>query len=235
MHTAAIHPFIAENLPGILSSRISTTPPPTCSARLVALDRTRHCQPLEATNSQMIRSPNAILEIRLLTHLCFTRDESNNNDGVSNNANDSQQRRRRRRVDISSCPVCLYRIDPLRLGMPVPPNHHLCSKFCPPPNLVITDVARQLARGDAAAAAAAGNADYCPRQRFLQPWRHLALCRVSDNSNVLERTESATTNHPISLLLCRKNTVGLTCGFGLWSVLNKHAADHFVESQHPIR
>jgi hypothetical protein len=43
---AAIHPFIAENFSRpYYPSRISTTPPPTWFCSLVALDRTRHCQP----------------------------------------------------------------------------------------------------------------------------------------------------------------------------------------------
>jgi hypothetical protein len=227
---ALIHPFIAENC--AIKAILSIKNKHHAAADLVLLDLSHSTEHdivdlLEATNSQMIHgSPDAILKIVLLTHLCFTRDDSN-----SDGDNSSQeQQRRRRRVDISSCPVCLYRIDPLRLGMPVPPNHHLCSKFCPPPNLAMTDVARQLG----------GNADCpCPRQRCLQPWAapsHCAACHIIQT--YWKEQESA--NDESSDLFCCQCAmqetlwVCLTCGFvGCGRYSNKHAADHFVESRHP--
>jgi hypothetical protein len=227
---AVIHPFIAENF--AIKAILSIKNKHHAAADLVLLDLSHSTEHdivdlLEATNSQMIHaSPDAILKVVLLTHLCFTRDDSN-----SDGDNSSQeQQRRRRRVDISSCPVCLYRIDPLRLGMPVPPNHHLCSKFCPPPNLVMTDAARQFS----------GNADCpCPRQRCLQPWAapsHCAACQIIQT--YWKEQESA--NDESSDLFCCQCAmqetlwVCLTCGFvGCGRYSNKHAADHFVESRHP--
>lgn len=63
---------------------------------------------------------------------------------------------------IPTCPVCIHRIDPVRLGLPPPSNEHLCSKFCPPPNLIRWATAQ----------------DGCPKQRFLQPWSHGSRCKA---------------------------------------------------------
>ena len=53
---------------------------------------------------------------------------------------------------IPACPVCLHRIDPIRLGLPGPCVQDLCSRFCPSPSLI-------------------GNQDSeeetCPKQRLL--------------------------------------------------------------------
>ena len=37
--------------------------------------------------------------------------------------------------EIPSCPVCIHRIDPIRLGLPGPNVQQLCSKFCQSPSL----------------------------------------------------------------------------------------------------
>ena len=54
---------------------------------------------------------------------------------------------------IPSCPVCIHRIDPIRLGLAAPCVGQLCSKFCPSPSLI------------------AGSRDteeeICPKQRLL--------------------------------------------------------------------
>lgn len=227
---AVIHPFIAENfaIKAILSVKNKHHAP----ADIVLLDLSHSTEHdivdlFEATNSQMIHaSPDSILKIILLTHLCFTRDDSYS---VNDNDYDSQ---RRRRVDISSCPVCLYRIDPLRLGMPVPPNHHLCSKFCPPPNLVINDAARQV--GDSAACPCP-----CPRQRCLQPWAAPSHCAACQIIQTYWKEQGSANDESSDLFCCQcamQETlwVCLTCGFvGCGRYSNKHAADHFVESRHP--
>merc|ERR1712238_354277 len=36
---------------------------------------------------------------------------------------------------IPICPVCIHRIDPIRLGLPAPCMQDLCSKFCPSPGV----------------------------------------------------------------------------------------------------
>jgi hypothetical protein len=58
------------------------------------------------------------------------------NNGEDQSSSDELQHKSPSRTfwDIPTCPVCLHRIDPRRLGLPRPENHQLCSKFCPPPN-----------------------------------------------------------------------------------------------------
>ena len=38
---------------------------------------------------------------------------------------------------IPTCPICIHRIDPIRLGLPAPCVQQLCSKFCPSPSLIV--------------------------------------------------------------------------------------------------
>ena len=42
-----------------------------------------------------------------------------------------------RTPQIPACPVCIHRIDPIRLGLPGPFVQQLCSKFCPSPSLIV--------------------------------------------------------------------------------------------------
>ena len=136
---------------------------------------------------------------------------------------------------IPTCPVCLHRIDPLRLGLPVPANEHLCSKFCPPPNLI--SWAPEVEQS-------------CPKQRFLQPWSKGARCRAC---RVIQQYWDHHINHGIGLggeagdvndagmsLYCQECSmhktlwVCLTCGYvGCGRYSNRHSVQHFQETQHP--
>jgi len=159
--------------------------------------------------------------------------------------------------DLPTCPVCLFRIDPARLGLPKTPISNQCSKFCPPPNLLVPP--------------SADDRDGCPRQRLLRPWpppSRCACCRVIDGywkektgtsasseaettSGVATTTSAsaatatllpATTSHEgMSDLFCYRCAmqetlwVCMTCGFvGCGRYSNKHAAEHFQESGHPF-
>ena len=55
--------------------------------------------------------------------------------------------------EIPTCPVCLHRIDPIRLGLPGPCVQQLCSKFCPSPSLMVRNCSTE--------------EETCHKQRFL--------------------------------------------------------------------
>jgi hypothetical protein len=225
---SAIHPFIAQKF--AIKAILSIQNKHHAAADIVLLDLSQSTETaiadlLEVTNCQMIHAgSDAILKILLVTHLRFTRADND----YGSAATAAPQRHQQQRIGISSCPVCLYRIDPLRVGMPGPPNHHLCSKFCPPPNLVSTDASRHLG----------GTA--CPRQRLLQPWAppsHCAVCQIIQTH--WKEQGSSYTESSSSLFCCQcamQETlwVCLTCAFvGCGRYSNRHAADHFVQSRHP--
>jgi hypothetical protein len=54
---------------------------------------------------------------------------------------------------IPTCPVCIHRIDPIRLGLPAPCVQQLCSKFCPSPSLIVGSWGTE--------------EESCPKQRLL--------------------------------------------------------------------
>ena len=58
-------------------------------------------------------------------------------------------------LEIPSCPVCLHRIDPRRLGWPRPRSHEVCSQFC-----------------------SSRDVGSCPNMRFLTPWQDPSSCRA---------------------------------------------------------
>jgi Zn-finger in ubiquitin-hydrolases and other protein len=134
---------------------------------------------------------------------------------------------------IPACPVCLHRIDPIRLGQPQPEKEHICSKFCPPPNLVRW--ATELGQS-------------CPRQRFLRPWGRGARCQAcrviqqywNHNSNINYVVDDAIEEEATISLFCLRCAmhktlwVCLTCGFvGCGRYSNRHSVQHFQETQHP--
>jgi len=223
-----IHPFIAENfaIKAILTLHEHQNAP----ADVVLLDLSDSpmaavADLLDVTNCQMIHAgPDAILKIILLTQLHFGLDETNQMSPKTTTITTSQHQKQqqRQRVDIPCCPVCLYRIDPVRLGTPVPPNLHMCSKFCQQPSLI-------------AAADASTPRSACPRQRLLQPWPPPSHCVACHCIQTYWKEQGDSSD----LFCCQcamQETlwVCLTCGFvGCGRYSKKHAAEHFVESNHP--
>lgn len=123
---------------------------------------------------------------------------------------------------IPSCAVCLHRIDPGRIGLPPPENEQLCSKFCPPPNLMRW---------------ASDAEQNCPKQRFLKPWSGGARCQAC---NVIQQYWHHTNEETAASLYCLRCSmhktlwVCLTCGFvGCGRYSNRHSVQHFQETQHP--
>lgn len=226
-----IHPFLTQNF--TIRAIFSTRKQQHAPSDLVLIDlshtpRAAMVDLMDSTNCQVVHSgPEAILKVLLLNVVQFTMSTSK----LTKIAMDA----RRRPIDASTettfeiptCAVCLHRIDPLRLGLPRPQNHHLCSKFCPPPNLANTS----------------GNAISCPRQRLLRPWpppNHCKVCHVIQNywrKNEDDRAVHDEDEYLVCSYCGMKETlwICLTCavvGCGRYS--NKHAAEHNGTTGHPF-
>lgn len=136
---------------------------------------------------------------------------------------------------IPTCAVCLHRIDPVRLGLPPPAIEHLCSKFCPPPNLISW---------------ASEQEQTCSKQRFLQPWSKGARCRacrviqqywdhhinhgVGLGSDLGDEDEAAASLYCLQCSMHKTLWVCLTCGYvGCGRYSNRHSVQHFQDTQHP--
>lgn len=82
---------------------------------------------------------------------------------------------------IPICPVCIHRIDPVRLGLPTPTNQQLCSNFCPSPSLLLGG---GIAGWGAAAAAPSSSwtspplDETCSKQRLLRKWPQPSRCKA---------------------------------------------------------
>lgn len=128
-------------------------------------------------------------------------------------------------LELPSCPVCLHRIDPQRLGWPRPKTHELCSQFC------------------------SSEVDACNNMRYLTPWpvpSHCKACRViwehwkppSDDgiaatSPLIEKDGHSNT----CCYRCGMNQtlwVCLTCGVvGCGRYSQAHAKQHNDDTGHP--
>lgn len=222
-----VHPFLTENfsVKGIVSIHNQSH----CPADIVLLDLSHaptaaieHL--LEVTNNEMIVSgPETILKIVLISDLEFQWD----GDIQSSYDADSGNVTPRTHFDLPSCPVCLHRIDPFRLGLPQPENNQLCSKFCAPPNL----------------ASSYSDNIACPRQRLLRPWprpSHCVVCLAIDRYWKMQLTSVESETYEgegrVCCLQCGlKETlwVCMTCGFiGCGRYSNKHSVQHFDQTGH---
>ena len=96
---------------------------------------------LVATNGEgLVGSPDCIIKILPVTNIRFTDDDrdgeatspSRGKESSNQVANFNTSRPAMTPL-LPTCPVCIHRIDPVRLGLPAPANQHLCSRFCPSP------------------------------------------------------------------------------------------------------
>jgi gas vesicle protein len=214
-----IHPFLEHNftIKGILTSQQSD---------IVLLDLTHTPRAvivdlLDSTSCQVIFSgPEIILKMIPLISVQFTINEAeslNNDDTAKYEHNEATLRRT---VDYPTCPVCLHRIDPIRLDLPITSNQHLCSKFCPPPNLNRNS-----------------NSTSCPRQRLLNPWPAPNFCEAC---SVIRKfwNDDAQVDPNLACMHCAMQEtlwVCLTCAFvGCGRYSNKHAAQHNTATGHPF-
>ena len=176
---------------------------------------------LELTNGESIQARYGnVLKVILVSEVVFASEVS-----VSNVLESPS-------FDLPTCPVCLHRIDPSRLGLPKPRNHQLCSNFCPLPDYLneTPDVSP------------------CPRQELLKPWpppSHCICCRTLSNywtsprglhlANADENDEEFSQVFCYDCALRETLWVCMTCGYvGCGRYSNKHAAKHFSESHHPF-
>jgi hypothetical protein len=202
-----IHPFLARNFPLKAVLRHCNAPSDCVLLDLshtpadTVLDLLEQCHTLHS-------GPELILQMLLIDRVvCTTPDTPH--------------------FDLPTCPVCLYRIDPPRLGWKLPSQEHLCSRFCPPP-----DFSNPLSG--------------CPKQRFLAPWPRPSCCGACKviqqywkhlhHSN--NTSHSSKDDNNVACMACDMQQtlwVCLTCAFvGCGRYSNKHAAQHFRDSSHPF-
>lgn len=129
--------------------------------------------------------------------------------------------------EIPACPVCLHRIDPIRLGLPGPCVHQLCSKFCPSPSLMIRSWEAE--------------EEICHKQRLLKKWAIPARCKACQViEHYWNHSNSKYGEHEDCGLFCEECSMHktlwtcLTCGFvGCGRYSNKHSVAHFEQTKHP--
>lgn len=211
-----IHPFLEHNfaIKAIFRSNQVVRLP----ADLILLDLS-HTPPaaihdlMESTDNQVIRSgPEVILKVILLQSVVTVEPPK-----PHGKLKQQQQPPNSSRIIFPSCPVCLHRIDPWRLGLPKPQLHHLCSSACLP--LVNNNNNN--------------NQSSCPRQRLLRPWplpNNCDACGVLStywNGNHSFVCEVAGCSMRETLWVC------LTCAFvGCGRYSNKHSVQHNTDTGH---
>jgi hypothetical protein len=189
---AMVHPFLAQNvsLHGIIQIRQSEDRHAPADIALVDLQHTPSSllhELLQTTNGKVVHAgPALVLKVLLIHALHFvspsvtsTTTETKSNLPPSSSLSSSH-------LEIPSCPVCLHRIDPLRLGLPAVDTLQLCSKFCTPPNLTPTTIfSNATAAGGNGSTSrtttSRNNLDHrvaCSQQRLLRPWPRPNICQV---------------------------------------------------------
>ena len=281
-----VHPFLAKNfsIQGILQVRHAQHAP--ADVALIDLSHTPTGlldELLQTTSGQVIYAgPELVLKVILIYSLHFVvinNDESNydadtkpsaavaetvitatgsNNNNANSTTAGLQHHSDRTHLEIPSCPVCIHRIDPIRLGLPRPDTLQLCSKFCTPPNLWPVASPSGSTGSTVTASRRMDTRVACAQQRLLLPWPSPSLCIVCRHihqywhTQLLGESESTTTaasaaasstqyHHRKNGMVCgacrMQETlwVCMTCGFlGCGRYSNKHAANHFVHSGHPF-
>ena len=181
---------------------------------------------LQATNGDgMVDAPDHILKMLIVSQVHIASSPMNLLASVAS-------------LEIPLCPVCLHRIDPVRLGLPKPNNHHLCSKFCPTLDHVMDTTASAAASLSTDTSSAATTVTSgCPKQRFLRSWpepSHCIACKViHDYQTVGSATHNMSPVYCNQCALQKTLWVCLTCGFcGCGRYSNKHAEAHFLDTGH---
>lgn len=148
---------------------------------------------LLATNGEALAGDSdRILKILPVSHIKFTDHEdesgkkkaattSNTGSGYSSTSHHNHHSRSvvpssfaRSTQCIPICPVCIHRIDPVRLGLPTPTNQQLCSMFCPSPGLLLGGGGGDGWNG----ATSSSLEETCPKQRFLRKWPLPSRCKA---------------------------------------------------------
>lgn len=218
-----IHPFLLEHgkLVGIVSACREQEGQSITPADVIIIDVSNaprhwwHDIKASVNGEPMTSAPTAVLKLIPLSSISITASTGPDSNGS------------RIQPELPTCPVCLHRIDPLRMGMPRPQNNKLCSQFCP----------SFVADGQPG--------ETCQNQQFLRPWplpSYCIACHVIHDrwKNYLSLSMSNANHNQKNDLFCNQCAmqetlwVCLTCGFvGCGRYSHRHAAQHFEESGHP--
>ena len=226
---SSVHPFLVEHgkLFGIVLACHEKGDPAPADLILINVSNAPqhwlHDLKASLNGEHMTAAPEAVLKLIPVSSLIVRTAAPGTADTDRLSKSSSQ---------IPTCPVCLHRIDPVRLGMPKPQNHQLCSKFCP------------------GAVAAGHTGEPCRNHVFLRPWppaSNCIACHVIHDrwknylsaaaSDSVEQVESLSEKDDLFCHQCAMQEtlwVCLTCGFvGCGRYSQRHAAQHFEETGHP--
>lgn len=195
---------------------------------------------MELTNGQtMVEYPEAIIKVLPITTIYF-HGEAGVCDDPDKNLDQDQLQYQPVHYGIPTCPVCLHRIDPLRIGLPKPSSLHLCSKFCSPVTMLGVSSSLLPSSSD--------QTELCSKQRLLQPWSPPAFCvachvlqdywkdiRLLNDGAAAELDSNDLAGNLFCHCCAMQETlwVCLTCGFvGCGRYSNKHAEEHFNATRH---
>jgi hypothetical protein len=182
-----------------------------------------------ATNGEALAGDgDRILKILPISHIKFTDhdDESikTNAATVSNgNSNSTSHHHHHGLTGVAAsfvrttpcipiCPVCIHRIDPVRLGLPTPTNQQLCSMFCPSPSLLLGGGGGDGWSEGTSLLWTSSLEETCPKQRFLHKWplpSRCKACRVIDQywKNIIHGNKFSNHHHEY-----RQEASDLFCG-----------------------
>jgi hypothetical protein len=125
---------------------------------------------------------------------------------------------------LPTCPVCLHRIDPVRLGLPPPTDEQICTKFCPAPSFIGRNWVSD-------------SSDSCPKQQYLKKWDAPSRCQAC--FVIHHFWSQLTSRDEANDLFCAECSmhktlwVCLTCGYvGCGRYSNKHSVAHFETTGH---
>ena len=180
---------------------------------------------IEAIDGEgMTACTDAIIKALPISEVLFAKNPPSGSE-------DELMLQQKRRLEIPTCPVCIHRINPLRLGLPKPKNYQLCSKFC-----VTTAPTQRSPVGGRLAAA-----EVCSNQRFLVPWPVSSESLPCIACHVINDYWNIPREDYITELFCNRCAmqetlwVCLTCGFvGCGHYSKAHAEEHYHESEHPF-
>ncbi|KAL7449431.1 hypothetical protein ACHAWC_001493 [Mediolabrus comicus] len=159
---------------------------------------------------------------------------------LSNNNNDSVGHDNQISA-IPSCPVCLNRIDPFKLGLPSLKPKHTCSQYCSS-NL----------HNESGGQNIDGELHSCRNEILFVPWSSPSYCIICHIISLSPRPSTAATTSALQMqqseddaayvsLMCHDcgmtSTlwVCLTCGYiGCGRYTRKHAAQHYNDELHPF-
>ena len=175
---------------------------------------------LEWTSCQgMTESAESVIKLLPLADIHFQIQQSSSGKHPARTSTSEMSRH-----SLPTCPVCIHRIDPARLGLPPAVNDQLCSKFCPAPSFIGRNWVSD-------------SSDSCPKQRFLKKWDPPSRCQAC---HVIHHFWSQLTSRDeANDLFCAECSmhktlwVCLTCGYvGCGRYSNKHSVAHFERTGH---